>query len=106
VSDDPLSKSDDSVWKDWHTDEDLRTEIAKARRARVEHACWRELLAAEGVRQLVARRTAAPHAARSMRQDADRTLPDYAFFNREQPRGRLHHGALSRVLFVYAALPS
>ena len=33
-----------------------------------------------------------------------RTLPDYAFFNREQPLGRLHHAAISRVLFIYAKL--
>ena len=37
-------------------------------------------------------------------QDVDRTLPDYAFFNREQSLGRLHHAAISRVLFIYAKL--
>ena len=61
ATDNPLSDSVDSSWREWHSDEELRTEIAK---------------------------------------DADRTLPDYAFFTREQPRGRLHHAALSRVLFV------
>ena len=39
-----------------------------------------------------------------IRKDVDRTLPDYSFFNREQPLGRLHHAAISRVLFIYAKL--
>ena len=39
-----------------------------------------------------------------IQKDVDRTLPDYAFYNREQPMGKLHHGAISRVLFIYAKL--
>ena len=39
-----------------------------------------------------------------IRKDVDRTLPDYSFFNREQTLGKLHHAAISRVLFVYAKL--
>ena len=39
-----------------------------------------------------------------IRKDVDRTLPEYAFFNREQPLGRLHNAAISRVLFIYAKL--
>ena len=39
-----------------------------------------------------------------IQKDVDRTLPDYSFFNKEQASGRLHHGAISRVLFVYAKL--
>ena len=37
-------------------------------------------------------------------KDIDRTLPDYAFFNREQDSGKANHAAISRVLFVYAKL--
>ena len=33
-----------------------------------------------------------------IRKDVDRTLPDYAFFNKEQAAGRLHHEAFSRLL--------
>ena len=33
-----------------------------------------------------------------IRKDVDRTLPDYAFFNKEQAAGRLHHEACSRLL--------
>ena len=33
-----------------------------------------------------------------IQKDVDRTLPDYSFFNREQPMGRLHANAISRVL--------
>jgi len=65
ASDDPLNTDEESVWREWHVDEELRHEI---------------------------------------RKDVDRTLPDYAFFNREQSLGRLHHAAISRVLFIYAKL--
>ena len=48
------------------------------------------------------------HADEELRQeikkDVDRTLPDYSFYNREQPMGRLHATAISRILFVYAKL--
>ena len=59
----PLTAQADSVWTEWHADEELRYEI---------------------------------------RKDVDRTLPDYSFYNREQPMGRLHHAAISRILFIYA----
>lgn len=39
-----------------------------------------------------------------IKKDVDRTLPDYSFFNREQPLGRLHAVAISRILFIYAKL--
>lgn len=39
-----------------------------------------------------------------IQKDVDRTLPDYSFFNKEQTVGRMHHDAISRVLFVYAKL--
>ena len=41
---------------------------------------------------------------REIRKDVDRTLPDYAFFAREDPRGCIHHTALSNILFLYAKL--
>ena len=39
-----------------------------------------------------------------IKKDVDRTLPDYSFYNRELPMGRLHAEAISRILFVYAKL--
>ena len=39
-----------------------------------------------------------------IRKDVDRTLPDYAFFSCELPMGRVHHAAISRILFIYAKL--
>jgi len=56
-----------------------------------QRSVWREWHADEELRQ-------------EIRKDVDRTLPDYSFFNREQPLGRLHHAAISRVLFIYAKL--
>jgi hypothetical protein len=39
-----------------------------------------------------------------IQKDVDRTMPEYMFFNQEQPAGRTHAAAIARVLFVYAKL--
>ena len=39
-----------------------------------------------------------------IKKDVDRTLPDYAFYNTSHREGRVHHAAISRILFVYAKL--